>query len=333
MGGVSTRTVRMFGKLCGSDSLENVMIVTNMWSKEVTAAEQFRERQLGEDERFFKPFLDNHATMVRHDNTLESAHIIMRQICTNRPSVLDIQRESVEQSKTLPSTSAGITLHSALLEPIQGLEAFVIDVQERLKAAIAEGDGAQTLQLRMALGKMVSDLARLHNELKNLQALTGEEVDIISRWKNMDSKTQTIAIFRRSFGAENNSDINAFWAALGDTVVLFKEILPFFDECPLARSVRDQLLHDTGAMTQDAGEKFDKWFSDNHKEIRAIRAKVDRLVASKAGIAIEKGDTDKTKEIRDVKKEKMLVRMRSKIAKKVTIKRSSEKRVSSSQRA
>jgi hypothetical protein len=94
-------------------------IVTNFWSKDITTEELNRERQMRDDDRFFKLFLDDPAQMVRHDNTIESAHNIIRGICKNAPSVLDIQFETVKQ-RTHAATSAGITLHSSLLEPAQG---------------------------------------------------------------------------------------------------------------------------------------------------------------------------------------------------------------------
>lgn len=283
MGGVSARTLRVFRKLCGSDSLKNTVIVTNMWSKEVPEEEENRERQLRNDEKFFKPFMDDHATMIRHDNTIESANKIVRQICTNIPSALAIQRETVEQRKTLPSTSAGITLRSALLEPSQGLQALVNNLQARIKAARDEEDQGKAAELRTELWKIVPGLARFYNELKNLEALTGEEMNVMDVWDKMDPKAQIVAIFRRSCGADNNSDINAFWAALGDTIKMFNGILDFFEEHPLPLSIHDQLLHGTGILTLEASRKFDKWLSDNDQEIWDIRSKIGRLVATKAG--------------------------------------------------
>jgi hypothetical protein len=250
----------MFRKLCGSNFLKNMMIVTNMWSMEVTEEEKNHERQLRDDHRFFKSFMDNHATMVRHDNTIESAHNIIRGICKNGPSVLDIQREIVDQMKPLSATSAGIMLRSGLLEPAQGLQVLVDGLQERIKVARAEGDQAKAAELRAELWEMVPSFARFHNELKNLHALIGKEkIDAMRIWNKMDSKAQLVAIFRRSCGVgrENNSEIDDFWAALGDTTIFFREALDFFEHYPLPFSVHDQLLRGTGVLTQYGNEKFD----------------------------------------------------------------------------
>jgi hypothetical protein len=273
----------MLRELCGSDSLKNMMIVTNMWSQEVTEEEQTRERQMRDEARFFKLFLDNHATMVRHDNTIESAHEIIRQICTRNPSPLAIQLETIEEKKTLPSTGAGITLRSGLLDPAQKMQEMLDRVQERLKAARIEGDHTKAKQLRVEIMEMVPGLARLYNELKNLEALTGREmIDVTQVWNDMDSKAQIIAIFRRSYGVEKDPKLNDMWAALGDTIAFFKGIFDSFEECPLPHSVIDQLLRDPVVLTPDTNEKFNKWFSDNQEEVGEIRIKVESLISSKA---------------------------------------------------
>jgi len=75
MGGISGRNFRMFRKLCGDDTLKNIVIVTNMWGEVGQAKGQMREAEL--KNKFFKPTLDKGAQMLRHDNTVESAHNIL----------------------------------------------------------------------------------------------------------------------------------------------------------------------------------------------------------------------------------------------------------------
>ena len=274
----------MFKKLCGSDSLKNMTVVTNMWGKDVSQEQETRERQLREDSRFFKLFMDDQATMVRHHNTIESAHTITRQICTHVPLALDIQRETVDLSKVLPDTSAGIILHSDLQAPTQKLQELVTGLQERIKAARHEGDGAKAEELRKELSGIAPGLVRLYNELKNLESLTGNEIDVVQVWNKMDQRAQTIAILKRSFGMENDRELNSFWAALGDTITFFRTIYRQIEEFPLPHSVEDQLFRDSGALTTDVHvkERFDRWLSDHAKEIEAIRAKVRTLVVQKA---------------------------------------------------
>ncbi|KAF8601789.1 hypothetical protein BDV93DRAFT_558184 [Ceratobasidium sp. AG-I] len=75
VGGISRRTFNVFRKLCGKDSLSNVLIVTNMRSDPPTPTELEREAELRDHRDFFQPALQRGATLVRRSHeTTESAH-------------------------------------------------------------------------------------------------------------------------------------------------------------------------------------------------------------------------------------------------------------------
>jgi hypothetical protein len=107
VGGVSKRNFSMFRKLCGNPSLKNVLIVTNMWDNVSEDVGEARETELANEDMFFKPALDNHAQLLRHNNTLDSARSILRQVTGNHPMSLDVQRELVEDHKDILQTAAG----------------------------------------------------------------------------------------------------------------------------------------------------------------------------------------------------------------------------------
>ena len=67
----------MFRKVCGESTLNNVVLVTNMWKEDAQDVDEAREKELSG--RFFKPALDKSAQTVRHHNTTESAHNIIRK--------------------------------------------------------------------------------------------------------------------------------------------------------------------------------------------------------------------------------------------------------------
>jgi len=286
VGGVAVRTLSVFRKLCGSDSLKNVMIVTNRWSKGVDMEEQNqnRERQLRNDVRFFKLFLDDHAAMVRHDNTVQSAREIIRQIVTkNHPLPLDIQTETVEEGKTLISTSAGITLHSLLMAPTGELQAAVNSLEAEFKKAVAEGDRMKRLELQLELNKRVPDLARLANEIKNLQGLVAGGIGVMQHWENMSSKERITTLLRRSWGKEDTLENTAFWSAMGDTTKIVRGLYTFFyEECPLPHSLLEQLLDPSCILQKDDKEKLARWFSAYKKDLKGIETKMESMIAIRA---------------------------------------------------
>lgn len=108
--GVSRRNLEMFKKLCGEKTLRNVVLVTNMWGQVDHAKGEAREHELATDTILFKPLLDAGAQMMRHDDTLESAHRILSRFVDNQPEPLAIQREVVDEGKLVEGTSAGVEL-------------------------------------------------------------------------------------------------------------------------------------------------------------------------------------------------------------------------------
>ena len=131
MGGISIRNFRMFRKLCGDDTLKNVVIVTNMWGKVDQAKGEMREAEL--KSRFFKAALDKGAQMLRHDNTVESVHNILRHIMRNHPLPLRIQRELVDEKKDIGQTAAAQEVESQIQELIQKHQAEIKQLQEEMK--------------------------------------------------------------------------------------------------------------------------------------------------------------------------------------------------------
>lgn len=116
MTGMSRRNFSMFRKLCGDDTLRNVIIVTNMWSEVNAERGLAREDELATDDMFFKPVLDKGARMMRHDNSYQTAADILSQLVPNRRQTLLIQRELVDEDKDIAETTAGAELARDLEE-------------------------------------------------------------------------------------------------------------------------------------------------------------------------------------------------------------------------
>ena len=106
MGDISLKNFRTFRRLCGEQTLRNVVIITNMWGEVDPQLGAERERELAVQDDFFKPALDKGAKMMRHHNTLESAHEVIRHLLRNNPMALQIQREIVEEHRDVSQTAA-----------------------------------------------------------------------------------------------------------------------------------------------------------------------------------------------------------------------------------
>ena len=73
----------MFRKLCGDETLKNVLIVTTMWGAVEPSIGDAREKELTTNDLLFKPVLDKGARMLRHDNTPGRAQDIVRSVMRN----------------------------------------------------------------------------------------------------------------------------------------------------------------------------------------------------------------------------------------------------------
>ena len=126
----------MFRELCGETSLKNVVLVTNMWDEVSHGVGEARERELAST--FLKPALDKGAQMVRHHNTEQSAHDVIRRIMNNHPVVLQIQRELVDERKDVTNTAAGEVIDRELKEAARKHEAELKKAEEEKARALRE---------------------------------------------------------------------------------------------------------------------------------------------------------------------------------------------------
>ena len=168
VGGISRRNFSMFRKLCGDETLRNVVIVTNMWSEVTPQRGAARELELKTSDILFKPILDKGATLVRHDNTLGSAQAILRKIIDNQPKVLRIQRELVDEHKDVAATAAGQELNRELTDMQKKHKAELAEIKKETEAALAEKDMEAKEELERARQELLKKITKIENDKERL---------------------------------------------------------------------------------------------------------------------------------------------------------------------
>ena len=168
MGGVSTRNFKVFRKLCGENTLRNVVIVTNMWGEVDRSVGESREAELRGGDDFFKPALERGAQMARHENTALSAQGIIRLILHNHPLPLRIQEELVTEGKGVINTDAGGELNQELNAQIKKNEEHVHALKEEARK-VQKQDKQTMEELEWMLKKAEEDAQKLREEKKKLQ--------------------------------------------------------------------------------------------------------------------------------------------------------------------
>lgn len=105
MQGTSMKTLQICRKICGTDALKNVILVTTRWDDVDRALGARREEELRSE--FWKFMLDFGSTMMRYHGDQDSAVAIVSQLLHKETVVLDLQREIVDQGRKLSDTGAG----------------------------------------------------------------------------------------------------------------------------------------------------------------------------------------------------------------------------------
>ncbi|KAI9566267.1 P-loop containing nucleoside triphosphate hydrolase protein [Boletus coccyginus] len=170
MGGPSRRNFHIFRNLCGDAGLQNVLLVTNMWSKVDHEEGQARERELASKEKFFKPALERGARMLRHDGSQASAHAILRHLVGREPSTLLVQDEMVNQEKDLAHTTAGADIMRELKEQAERHAEALEDLCLGIDAARLADDEETREILQEEARKAREKIERIRGDLERMVA-------------------------------------------------------------------------------------------------------------------------------------------------------------------
>ena len=193
----------MFRELCGDTTLKNVVLVTNMWGEVSHDVGESREDELSNN--FFKPVLDKGARMVRHHNTAQSAHDIIRMITKNRPLVLQIQRELVDEHKDIVDTAAGEAVNKELNEQIRRHQAQLKTVQEEMMQALEEKDEETRQELEQETRKLQEQMEKIKAESEGMASNYSKEKERMeAKMKEMEQEAKRE---RRRAEAEHKREI------------------------------------------------------------------------------------------------------------------------------
>ncbi|TFY83409.1 hypothetical protein EWM64_g596 [Hericium alpestre] len=189
VGGISKRNFTMFRELCGESTLRNVAIVTNFWGDVALHLGEAREAELRGTDIFFKPVLDKGACMVRHSNTVNSAHDILRLLINNDPMALRIQHELVDQHLDIAETAAGAMLSRELLDQARKHQEQLLQLQAEMEEAIRKKDEETRNELAEESGKLQTEMQKIQTDSQQLaEEHEAEKVETERRMREMQDK-------------------------------------------------------------------------------------------------------------------------------------------------
>ena len=188
----SVRNVEIMEKICGFTSYENVAVATTMWARSDSGAgrsphergmlEQ-REIELQGERRFLGGLAVKGAVMFRHGDSgvreilskeeeKRSAQRIVAYLIAqsdavgSAPKVLRLQREIIDEGKTLGETEAGRVVAGELYNARRDHEWQLRDVETEMKGRLARADAAELQDLKTDIERK---LAKTEEEKKGLR--------------------------------------------------------------------------------------------------------------------------------------------------------------------
>ncbi|KAL0065532.1 hypothetical protein AAF712_007443 [Marasmius tenuissimus] len=171
--GQSARNLRMFKNLCGTQTYQNVVVLTTHWdSNDPNDVKERREHEL--KTKFFKELVSGGAKFMRHDRTLPSAYGVLEHIFTLTPKNVQIQQELCVEKKTLEETSAGL-VHREEVERIIAQHKAEVDGLKKEMDDLRGHNEAARRELEREREELRQKLAKWEDERRDLQKGLEEE--------------------------------------------------------------------------------------------------------------------------------------------------------------
>jgi hypothetical protein len=174
LGGKALQNLRMFKSLCGDEALSKVVLATTFWGHVNATVGMNREIELEKSE-FWGKMIQKGSKVLRQDNGKMSAKSILEYLVKKRTAAnvgvaLDIQKEMVDQGKTLNQTGAGQELNAQILAMRKEYEEKIDSLRADLKVAIARKDEEWKSQIEAERRKTEAKLEKDKTDRLKLQA-------------------------------------------------------------------------------------------------------------------------------------------------------------------
>ena len=171
--GSSRNTLEIFNKICGEKALKNVVLATTRWDDIDEAIGAERERELREN--FWAYMLGKGSTMNRFHGDRSSAIVIASQLLNKRSIILDLQREIVDQGKSLNETAAGALVNDNIAEMKERFEQELQGLKN-LEETLKENDQATRQAIQRDWEREQSRLQEATEEQERLKRDINSEV-------------------------------------------------------------------------------------------------------------------------------------------------------------
>ena len=180
--------------------LKNFVLITNAWSEVTRDIGEAHENKISGET--FRDILRKGAQMVRHDNTTQSAHDIIRRIMGNRSAASRIQQEDVANIAALEAENRELDEH---IGQYQGELARVREELKQMDMKLKEKDEGMTRvldemdEMLRSLNNQGEEMTRMSREMEKMaRALDEKDEELMQVLKEKDKMELELEEYRRN---------------------------------------------------------------------------------------------------------------------------------------
>lgn len=219
--GSGLRNLNVLKSLVGEENFRNVRLITTFWSAVDAATGLSRTRELESRNEFWKTMIEQGSQICKYENNTTSAHAIITSVLGNQRSVLELQKELVDQSRALWQTAAGRVVESGLLDFQKKIEDQLREIQAELAESTRAKDFTMAEFLNEEQRKLFGRLQEATASIDSFKAypseLSGlrEQIEAVAEQQQYDSD-QAIWILYEQRASVKSTEKNGSTDAVGD---------------------------------------------------------------------------------------------------------------------
>ena len=208
MEGSALRNLKMFRQLCGKEPLKNVILATSFWSDVKRDDALMREKELQTTPAFWGDMLKRGSIMKRLINR-KSALEIIGQLVQKPQITLQIQRELVEDNKSLVDTAAGQTVNEELIRLTHKHQEDLKQLKEQLQEALEERDHEMEQILSQQKEHVDKEIEKVRRQQEQLN------YDRRAAQRRVDNKYEhSLAVMKKEYEERLAAEREALWEDL-----------------------------------------------------------------------------------------------------------------------
>lgn len=143
----------MFRKLCGPDSMPNIILGTTFWNNIGAEKGANREKELCEKNEFWGEMVKKGSRVVRIGNDREAGLKLLHEIAQRDPFVLAAQREMMEEKKSAAEMAAAKAANKEIEQMKREMEAKAEAQREENARELTRREASRKEELRLEISR------------------------------------------------------------------------------------------------------------------------------------------------------------------------------------